>query len=68
MDVSGTEHTESAAYHASDPGHPLQLSGSLLKGWACFAGAQVLGANAAELLPRIKKFLIKSEIPQYMPQ
>lgn len=41
---------------------------SLLKGWACLAGAQILGANVAELSPRMKKFLTKSEIPQYKPQ
>lgn len=41
---------------------------SLLKGWAYLEGAQVLGADVAELSPTMEKFLLKSEIPQYMPQ
>lgn len=39
----------------------------LMKGWNYRAGAQVLGADVAELSPRIKKLKIKPEIPQNLP-
>lgn len=41
---------------------------SLMKGWTYLAGEQVLGADVAKLSPRIKKFKIKPEIPQNLPE
>jgi len=38
-----------------------------MKGWTDLAYAQVLGADAAELSPRVKKFKIKPEFPQNLP-
>lgn len=51
---------------ASDCGHPLQPSGSPY--WKAGLTLKVLGADVAELSPTMEKFLLKSEIPQYMPQ